>query len=544
MNSSKNRKSVVWAGLLLMIGSLVHTSAFSSSRNIENPDKEKNDRIIIERADNMEFNDYLYPGAHRLSGNVKFKHGTFDMYCDSAIYYTNTNSFEAVGQVRILQGDTLSLVGDSLYYDGENLIAYMRYNVELTHHNRKLNTDSLDYDRLLNKGYFFEGGTLVDDVNTLTSDFGEYFTDTKDANFFFGVTLNGPNYTIYSDTLKYNTDSKWAYVTGPSEIHNGANRIDTELGYYNTNLELAKLYKRSTLRGSNRVMTGDTIIYDKLSGDMFAYNNIDYHDQANKNILQGNYVWYNELTGSALVYDRALVKDYSSGPDTLYMHADTIKLTTYNLNTDSVSRIVEGYYHVRAYKTDVQSVCDSLSFDSQSRQLSLFKDPIVWSDNRQILGEQIDIHFNEQSVDSVYINRQALLVEQVDSIHFNQVSGHQMRAYFKDGYMHENIVEGNVRVIQYPMEKDSVVLYQLYMETAKLKMSLEQRKLQRIWTPASSGQFYGIGMAPREHSVLENFTWFDYIRPLHKDDLFEWRPKHKGTELKSTIRRQAPLQHF
>ena len=119
-----------------------------------------------------------------------------------------------------------------------------------------------------------------------------------------------------------------------------------------------------------------------------------------------------------------------------------------------------------------------------------------------------------------------------------------MRAYFKDGNMHENIVEGNVRVIQYPMEKDSVVLYQLYMETAKLKMSLEQRKLQRIWTPASSGQFYGIGMAPREHSVLENFTWFDYIRPLHKDDLFEWRPKHKGTELKSTIRRQAPLQHF
>jgi lipopolysaccharide export system protein LptA len=396
----------------------------------------------------------------------------------------------------------------------------------------------------LNKGYFFERGTLVDDVNTLTSDFGEYYTDTKDANFFFEVTLNGPNYTIISDTLKYNTDSKWAYVTGPSEIHNGANRIDTELGYYNTNLELAKLYKRSTLRGSNRVMTGDTIIYDKLSGDMFAYNNIDYHDQANKNILQGNYVWYNELTGSALVYDRALVKDYSSGPDTLYMHADTIKLTTYNLNTDSVSRIVEGYYHVRAYKTDVQSVCDSLSFDSQSRQLSLFKDPIVWSDNRQILGEQIDIHFNEQSVDSVYINRQALLVEQVDSIHFNQVSGHQMRAYFKDGNMHENIVEGNVRVIQYPMEKDSVVLYQLYMETAKLKMSLEQRKLQRIWTPASSGQFYGIGMAPREHSVLENFTWFDYIRPLHKDDLFEWRPKHKGTELKSTIRRQAPLQHF
>jgi hypothetical protein len=119
-----------------------------------------------------------------------------------------------------------------------------------------------------------------------------------------------------------------------------------------------------------------------------------------------------------------------------------------------------------------------------------------------------------------------------------------MRSYFKDGEMHENFVEGNVRVIQFPMEKDSVVLYQLYMETAKLKMSLEERKLQRIWTPASTGQFYGIGMAPKEHTVLENFTWFDYVRPQHKDDIYEWRPKRKGTELKSTIRRNAPLQHL
>ncbi|MBR4297842.1 MAG: hypothetical protein IKT82_06610 [Bacteroidaceae bacterium] len=544
MNQSNQRRLVVWTGLLMLVWSLVQTSAFSALRVVENPVKPNKDRVNIEHADNMEFNDYLFPGAHRLSGNVRFSHGSFQMFCDSAVYYTNTNSFRAIGKVRIQQGDTLTLVGDSLYYDGQSLMAYMRYNVELRHYNRKLYTDSLDYDRILNRGYFFEGGTLVDETNTLTSDFGEYFTDSKDANFFDGVTLRGPNYTIYSDTLKYNTDSKWAYVQGPSNIHNGPNHIYTELGYYNTKLELAKLYQNTKLTGNNREMTGDSIIYNKLTGDMYAYSNINYHDKFNKNILQGNYVWYNEQTGSALCYDNAKVMDYSSGPDTLYMHADTIKLTTYNLNTDSVSRLVEGFYHVRAYRTDVQAVCDSLSFNSKMRRLSLFQDPIVWSENRQILGEQIDIDFNTQTIDSVYINRQALIAEQVDSVHFNQVSGHQMRAYFKDGEMHETFVEGNVRVIQFPMEKDSLVLYQLYMETAKLKMSLEQRKLQRIWTPAASGQFYGIGMAPREHSVLESFTWFDYVRPLNKDDIFIWRPKRKGTELKTTVRRQAPLQHL
>jgi hypothetical protein len=291
-------------------------------------------------------------------------------------------------------------------------------------------------------------------------------------------------------------------------------------------------------------MTGDSLFYNKLTGDLFAYSNIDYNDRLNKNILRGNYVWYNELSGEALCYDKALTMDYSSGPDTLYLHADTIRMTTFYLNTDSVQRQVDAYFHVRAYRKDVQAVCDSLTFDSKLRRLTMYRDPIVWSDNRQILGEQIDVNFNEQTIDSIYVSRQALIVEQVDSLHFNQVSGHLMRAYFKNGDMHENYVDGNVRVIQFPLEKDSVVLYQLYMETAKLKMNLEGRKLQRIITPSASGQFYGIGMAPPEHTELENFTWFDYVRPLHKDDVFNWRPKRKGTELKSTVRRHAPLQHL
>ena len=535
---------MVWIGLLIAVLSLVQTSAFSSHRVADELPKKDNNRVHIEHADNMEFNDYLFPGAHRLSGNVKFRHGTFDMYCDSAIYYTNSNSFEAVGNVSINQGDTLTLVGDSLYYDGESLLAQMRYNVVLTHNQQKLYTDSLNYDRVLSVGYFFEGGTLVDSTNNLTSDFGEYFTETKDAHFYYDVELQGPSFTIKSDTLKYNTLTKWAKLNGPSNIYNGGNHIYTTLGYYNTDLEQAKLYQRSVLTGNDRVMTGDSLFYNKLTGDLFAYSNIDYNDRLNKNILRGNYVWYNELSGEALCYDKALTMDYSSGPDTLYLHADTIRMTTFYLNTDSVQRQVDAYFHVRAYRKDIQAVCDSLTFDSKLRRLTMYRDPIVWSDNRQILGEQIDVNFNEQTIDSIYVSRQALIVEQVDSLHFNQVSGHLMRAYFKNGDMHENYVDGNVRVIQFPLEKDSVVLYQLYMETAKLKMNLEERKLQRIITPSASGQFYGIGMAPPEHTELENFTWFDYVRPLHKDDVFNWRPKRKGTELKSTVRRHAPLQHL
>lgn len=51
-------------------------------------------------------------------------------------------------------------------------------------------------------------------------------------------------------------------------------------------------------------------------------------------------------------------------------------------------------------------------------------------------------------------------------------------------------------------------------------------------------------MAPPERTKLENFAWFDYMRPKDKYDIFEWRGKAKGTELKATIRRDAPLQRL
>ena len=134
---------------------------------------------------------------------------------------------------------------------------------------------------------------------------------------------------------------------------------------------------------------------------MFAFGDIDYHDKGSKNLMRGNYTWYNEQTGDALCTDSALIMDYSSGIDTLYVHADSIKLKSFNFGTDSLWRKMDAFFHVRAYRCDVQAVCDSLTFSTLSRVMTLHRDPIVWSDNRQVLGEQIDIHFNDSTIEAV-----------------------------------------------------------------------------------------------------------------------------------------------
>lgn len=530
--------AVLIALFLLLAG----TGAWARQTDDRHPRKKSEEKIYLIHADNLRYDEYRNPGAQLLSGKVNLRHEDLLMFCDSAVVYEATNSFEAFGHVRMLQGDTLSLTGDYLFYDGESQIAQMRHNVVMKHRNSTLITDSLNYDRLYSLGYYFEGGKLIDGDNVLTSDYGEYYTSTRQSTFNYNVTLVNPKFKLVSDTLHYDIQTKWANVMGPSNVISGDNRIYTEHGYYNTETEVAHLMDRPILHNKGRRMTGDSLYYNKLTGIMKAYENIVYVDSANKNILTGNYGVYNELTGEALATDSALAKDFSSGEDTLYVHADTLRLFTYNIDTDSMYRVLHGYFHVRAYRTDIQAVCDSLVFHSRDRQLTMYRDPIAWSDNRQILGEEINVFTNDSTIDSIYVERQALLVEQMDSVHYNQVAGQIMKSFFSEGKMRENHVDGNVYIVNYPVERDSSILYQTYTETAKLRMYMEAGKLKKLWTPAAEGTFYPVDKAPRERTYLANFAWFDYIRPLDKDDLFEWRPKKAGTELKKSVRREAPLQ--
>lgn len=505
---------------------------------------EPEERIILKHADNLRFNENEMQSAQRLSGNVVLMHKGMTMFCDSAMLYEQSQTFDAFGHVKIVQGDTLTLTGDRLHYDGETLIAEMRFNVIMTHRNQKLYTDSLYYDRLYNMGYYEEGGKLIDGKNQLTSDWGEYHTDTRQATFNYNVELINDRFKLITDTLHYDTQTKWAEVVGASNIYSNADTLYTEHGFYNSDNEQVKLYKRSKAYGRNRIMEGDTVYYDKKTGVMEAFQNVSCLDEKNKNLLTGDYAWYNELTGEAIATKNALARDFSQGKDTLYFHADTLHMYSYNLETDSAYRVLHAYFHARAYREDVQAVADSMVFHSAQKKITLFRDPIAWSDQRQIVGEEINVYLNDSTIDSVYVDRQALMIEKLDSTHFNQVGAQQMRTYFVKGEVSENRAVGNVMVVNYPLEKDSTIIYQNYVETAEARMFIKDRKLKKIWAPASHGFFYPIGMAPAERTRLEGFAWFDYIRPISPDDVFKWRGKKAGTALKPSIRREAPLQNL
>ena len=281
-----------------------------------------------------------------LIGNVRMKQGDMYLFCDSAYYYELSNSFEAFGEVRMKQSDTLSLRSKYMYYDGTSQLMKARQNVILTHRKVNLYTDSLNYDKLYEIGYFFEGGKLVDNGNVLVSDWGQYSLASKDASFYYNVKLDNPKFELTSDTLHYNTNTRIAKVVGPSNIINGKNHIYTELGYYNTVTGNVELFNRSVLVDPQKTLVGDSLFYVKENALYHAYGNVSYVDKQNKSVLLSDYCEYSDSTGYAMATKNTLYKDFSNVSDTLFVHADTIKLYTQNIRTDSVYRCMHAFYHV------------------------------------------------------------------------------------------------------------------------------------------------------------------------------------------------------
>ena len=128
-------------GILCLFGICVAQVRPTKKSPGEEPQKTK---VYLLHSDILRFNKEQNPDAQILVGNVKFRHDSAYMDCDSAYFYEARNSFEAFGNIKMQQGDTLFIYGDWLYYDGNSQIAMLRENVKMQNKGTVLTTDSLN----------------------------------------------------------------------------------------------------------------------------------------------------------------------------------------------------------------------------------------------------------------------------------------------------------------------------------------------------------------------------------------------------------------
>lgn len=528
------------------------------------------DRLHILNSDVL-YKNYQDPGADVLVGNVKLARDGSVLDCDSAKYYKSMGSFDAFGHVYFNRGDSITLKCDTLFYDGYSRQMKARGKVVLTKGKSRLETNKLDYDRAYGVGMFLDGGTLHDGDNVLTSRWGQYTEDTQMAFFTGDVNLVNKGTKVLSDSLEYNTSNKDAYFSGNVSLKNDNYDLVSNAIYYNTHTEKARIVSPTNITTSDGVfiysfdgdydmknnradllkgsyvikdmrrIEGDSLHFNRQTGRNEAFRNVVINDEENKVILKGNYCWYEDSTGNALATDSAVVIDYSS-PDTMYLHADTLKLFSFNHQTDSAYHDMHAYRHVRMYRDDIQAVCDSMVSHELDSCTYMYGQPILWNENQQVFGEEIRIYNNDSTISWIHVINQAMTIERLDSSSYNQVSSKEMKTFFKGKEIDRNEAHGNVLVCYYFSEDDGTPVGMNYSESTDLTVFMKDRKVEKIWMPASTGKMFPPEMIPTDKRFLANFAWFDYIRPLDRNDIFRWRGKDESKILTKTADRKVPLQ--
>ncbi|MCH5234395.1 MAG: hypothetical protein J1E16_03815 [Muribaculaceae bacterium] len=199
---------------------------------------------------------------------------------------------------------------------------------------------------------------------------------------------------------------------------------------------------------------------------------------------------------------------------------DTVSLSMEQENKevgDSIPyefHVILAYHRGRFFKQDMQGVADSIVFVERDSMLYLFRKPIVWSEERQVTGNRIDVHFNDSTTDWAYLPEYGLMSEYVDEDFYNQIYGKEITAYFKDQGLRRMSVSGNVETIFLPQEEDSTFNRLVNAESSYMEVYLDSNRLDwlKMW-PEVSGTVTPIFLVKRPQMYLQKFKWWGFLRP-------------------------------
>ncbi len=491
-------------------------------------------RIELLGANQLKFDKSLGIDAQRLIGNVRFKHQGAVMYCDSAYLYNADNSLDAYGKVRVVQGDTLTMRSETLYYNGNTQLIKVRKNVELKDRDMTLVTDVLDFDRITGLGSFYEGGIITSSANRnkLKSEEGIYDSGRRFFYFRDSVLLTNPNYRVETDTLNYDNQRAIAYFEGPTFIYSEANIIYCENGWYDTKLDISQFNENAYLENGSQILRGDSIWYSRKIGIGRAFQNVSITDTTNRTIINGEYGEHNEIIGRSLVTDRATFIQYDE-VDSLYLHGDTLLSIQ---DTVAGNRIL-AFHHVKFFRKDMQGAADSLSYLPADSMLTLYQNPVLWADELQITGDTVQILTSSGGVSRLYVFDHAFMANKVDSIKYHQIKGRFLTGYFSDNNLYKVRVEGNGESLYYAAESEKPgadstesaappALNYIGVNKAicsNINIHLDDNQVKRIvFLTKPNGVFYPLELFAEDLWYFDGFEWRAGQRPKSREDIYTW----------------------
>jgi lipopolysaccharide export system protein LptA len=449
-------------------------------------------------------------------GNVIFEHKGTNIFCDSAVFFKKTNSLEAFGNVKIDDGDSVTVTSKKLVYNGNDQLAMLRENVIFNKKGQMtLYTDFLDYDRNAEMAYYFNGGRLVDSTNELKSSKGYYQVTINLASFKQDVVGTNEDFTLKSDTLQYNTETKDIYFLAHTELTNAEGEVFVyESGTYNSRDESSVFFK-GYIETPSYYLYGNKLNSDDASQFYKASDNVKIISKENDIVVLGEEAEYFKEEGVIKIFNDALLK-ILSGSDTLYLSADT--LVSIDSDLAEEKRLL-AYNDVKIFKSDLQGVADSLAYFQFDSTLTFFGDPVIWTEGNQMSADSIDILIENNTISKLHMVNNGFIISKDTLLNFNQIKGRTIDAVFKDNELKTVYVNGNGESIFFMLAEDnSDIIGMNKILCSDMTLNFIASNLNDItFYTNNEGSFIPPHELEEPDTRLSGFQWLEDKKPLFEN---------------------------
>ncbi len=510
-------------------------------------------------------------------GHVVIKQtDTVSIFADSVIFHGFSRTADLFGDVVLVNNDK-KLFTNKLNYDLNRKIATYNSKATLDNGRTQLTSKRGQYNVSTNQAFFKEQVLVVDkdfDMKTDTLNFdaknniatflaptliylrdtaqfyteqGFYDLNKDNAAFTKTPQYQKNNQIATADTMLYDGKTTIITLRGNALTRDAGKEATASSIRYNRKTEESQLEGNAHFKDEKQNIVSDTIVYQPKTktyatrgrskivneAQILEADLVDFDSKDSIGIAKGNVFWQDTASKTTLrcqtmQYDQR--KDYIKAgggrpilgslveKDTLWLRADTI--ITFKQKATDTARSLIAYYKVRMYKTNFQSVCDSLFYSEQDSIFRLFKDPIVWSDTSQLSGDTMRIMMKNKKIDRVFLKNNSFIVNSTDEAFFNQIKGREITAEFEADNLRRMFVEGNAESVYYALDEKGGYVSVNKMICSRMLVLFGDNKVDGIkFYTQPKATMFPMKQANHDDLKMKGFRWEKKLRPKNRLDL-------------------------
>lgn len=515
--------------------------------------------VLIQQGDSLAaFADTLYyDGTLKeadLIGNVVLINGDRRLFTHKLHYDLNTKIATYDTPATITDGETQLSSKRGYYYTEQDEI-YFKDSVVVINPDFQLRADTLKFNTIEQIATFLGPTVMRSDSSRVYCEDGFYDVENNLAEFRINAQYTKGEQRATADVIRYDGKNGIYTLDGDAKFYEADRREATgDLIRYDQKNDITILEGNAYFRDKEQVITGDAIRYDakkkiyKTSGrsriidgpQILQADQVDYAQADSMGIASGNVIWqdtsanltiqcdtarYNQTTGflkaTGGLQGRPLLITLIDG-DSLFMTADTLLSQRADTIANDSSRLLQAYYDVRIFKSDMQALCDSLAYSTVDSLFRMFRSPVIWTDTTQFTADTIHMQLADDQLDKILLYNHSFILNSADELYFNQIKGRDIIAQFDSSELRRMDIQGNAQSVYYPRDDDDAYVGVNKTICSDMIVFFGNNQVDEIiFVTQLEGKLDPMNKADHEALKLEGFNWqTSPPRPRSRDDLF------------------------